>query len=149
MLSLPVITAVPASVPCLFGLRFQRSWQGRHKVFPCLPMGQAISYTLGNWEAFNRYLEDGDLAIDNNRAERALRGPVVGRGNWTFFGSDEGGKRAAILLSLVSTCKDHKIDPFLYLRDLFQRIAFHPMNRLDELLPDRWLEQTKRLSEAA
>ena len=66
----------------------------RADVLPKSPMGQAISYALGNWKAFNRYLEDGDLAIDNNRAERALRGPVVGRGNWTFLEVPRRGREA-------------------------------------------------------
>ena len=108
------------------------------EVLPKSPMGEAISYSLSNWDALNRYLEDGELAIDNNRAERILRGPVVGRNNWLFFGSDRGGRTAATLMSLVATCKDHGIDPFLYLRDVFERIAAHPASRIDEFLPDRW-----------
>jgi transposase len=109
------------------------------QVLPKSPMGEAISYSLSNWDALNRYLEDGELAIDNNRAERVLRGPVVGRNNWLFFGSDRGGRTAAVLMSFVATCKDHGIDPFLYLRDVFERISAHPASRIEDLLPDRWL----------
>jgi transposase len=63
----------------------------------------------------------------------------VGRRNWTFFGSDNGGRTAAVLTSLIATCKRHHIDPFAYLRDVLARIGAHPQNRLDELLPDNWL----------
>ena len=110
----------------------------RPLVLPKSPMGQAMAYTLSNWEALVRYSPDGDLEIDNNGAERSLRGVAVGRRNWTFFGSDNGGRTAAVLSSLIATCKRHRIDPFAYLRDVFQRIGSHPQNRLEELLPDRW-----------
>ena len=86
-----------------------------------------------------RYAQDGDLEIDNNGAERSLRGIAVGRRNWTFFGSDNGGRTAAVLTSLIATCKRHHMDPFAYLRDVLARIGAHPQNRLEELLPDRWL----------
>lgn len=111
----------------------------RPKVLPKSPEGQAISYTLSNWEALVRYSEDGDLEIDNNGAERSLRGVAVGRKNWMFFGSDNGGRTAAVLSSLIATCKRHHMDPFAYLRDVFERINAHPKNRLEELLPDQWL----------
>ena len=109
------------------------------EVLPKSPIGQAISYTLGNWDALVRYVEDGDLAIDNNVAERALRGLAVGRKNWMFAGSDRGGRTAAVLISLTQTAKAHNIDPFAYLRDLLARIATHPMKDLGQLLPDQWL----------
>jgi len=111
----------------------------RPKVLPKSPEGQAISYTLSNWAALERYCDDGDLEIDNNGAERSLRGVAVGRKNWMFFGSDNGGRTAATLTSLVATCRRHHMDPFAYLRDVFERINAHPKNRLEEFLPDRWL----------
>lgn len=107
-------------------------------VLPKSPEGEAIGYTLSNWKALTRYLDDGDLAIDNNGAERSLRGVAVGRKNWMFYGSDNGGRTAAVLTSLVATCKRLHIDPFAYLRDLFGRISSHPQSRLAELLPDHW-----------
>lgn len=110
----------------------------RPKVLPKSPIAQAIGYTLSNWEALVRYAKDGDLEIDNNAAERSLRGVAVGRRNWTFFGSDNGGHTAAVLSSLIATAKRHHIDPFAYLRDVFARISAHPQNRLEELLPDQW-----------
>jgi len=115
-------------------------WLGdeRQKVLPKSPIGQAIGYTLNNWKALNRYLEDGILAIDNNAAERALRAIAVGRKNWMFYGSDRGGGAAAVLCSFTATCKTLGIDPFAYLRDVLTRIADHPNRQLDQLLPDKW-----------
>ena len=111
----------------------------RPRVLPKSPIGQAMAYTLSNWEALVRYAKDGDLEIDNNGAERSLRGVAVGRRNWTFFGSDGGGHTAAALSSLIASAKRHRIDPFAYVRDVFARIGAHPKNRLEELLPDQWL----------
>jgi transposase len=108
------------------------------KVLPKSPEGQAIAYTLNNWQALVRYADDGALEIDNNGAERSLRGIAIGRKNWMFYGSDNGGKTAAVLSSLVATCKRLHIDPFVYLRDLFGRISAHPAQHLAELLPDKW-----------
>jgi transposase len=108
------------------------------QVLPKSPEGQAIAYTLSNWKALIRYCDDGDLEIDNNGAERSLRGIAVGRKNWMFYGSDNGGQTAAVLTSLIATCKRLKLDPFAYLRDLFGRISSHPQSHLAELLPDQW-----------
>jgi transposase len=125
------------SLPLLDGIeRYLRIEQP--KVLPKSPIAEAIGYALNNWEALRRYTTDGDLEIDNNAAERALRGIAVGRKNWLFFGSDGGGQTAAVLTSFTASCKRLHIDPFAYLRDLFTRINDHPVNRLDELLPDRW-----------
>jgi hypothetical protein len=111
----------------------------RPLVLPKSPEGQAIAYALSNWKALIRYSEDGDLEIDNNGAERSLRGVAVGRKNWMFLGGDNGGRTAAVLTSLIATCKRLGIDPFAYLRDIFERISTHPQTRLAELLPDRWM----------
>jgi len=112
--------------------------RGQSQVLPKSPIAEAIGYVLNNWEALERYTQDGDLEIDNNGAERSLRPFAVGRKNWLFFGSDNGGATAAILTSLIASAKRQNMDPFAYLRDIFDRISAHPMNRLDELLPDRW-----------
>ena len=79
------------------------------------------------------------MEIDNNGAQRSLRGVAVGRKTWMFYGSDQGGRTAAVLTTLIATCKRLHIDPFAYLRDIFERISSHPKNRLGELLPDKWL----------
>ena len=88
--------------------------------------------------ALIRYGEEGVLEIDNNGAERSRRGVAVGRKNWMFYGSANGGQTAAVLTSLIATCKRLSLDPFAYLRDLFGRISSHPPSRLAELLPDQW-----------
>jgi transposase len=99
------------------------------KVLPKSPEGQAIAYALSNWKALVQYSKDGAFEIDNNGAERSLRGVAVGRKNRLFFGSDDGGRTAAILTSFITTCKR---------RDIFDRISTHPQSRLAELLPDQW-----------
>ena len=107
-------------------------------ILPKSPMGQAITYALNQWDALCVYTTDGDLSIDNNVSENALRRIAVGRKNWLFCGSDKGGATAAILFSLIASCQRHHVDPFAYLRDILTRIAAHPHHRLAELLPDRW-----------
>jgi hypothetical protein len=79
------------------------------------------------------------VELSNNLAENSMRPIALGRKNWMFFVSDNGGRTAALLTSLVASCKRHHMDPFAYLRDVFERINAHPKNRLEELLPDRWL----------
>ena len=111
---------------------------GDSPVLPKSPMGQAINYCLNNWKALNRFVEAGQLTIDNNAAERAMRPVAVGRKNYMFFGSDNGGHTAAALYSLVATAKRHGLDPFAYLRDVIARISDHPHKKLAELLPDAW-----------
>jgi transposase len=98
-------------------------------------IAQAIGYSLVRWKALTRYVDDGRLEIDNNAAERALRGVSLGRKNYLFMGSDAGGERAAAFYSLVETAKLNGLDPQDYLRQVFTRIAEHPINRIDELLP--------------
>jgi transposase len=95
----------------------------------------AIGYSLTRRRALTRYLDDGRIEIDNNAAERALRGVSLGRKNYLFMGSDAGGERAAAIYSLVETAKLNGIDPEAYLREVLTRIAEHPINRIDELLP--------------
>lgn len=95
----------------------------------------AFDYALNRWPALSRYVEDGAVEIDNNIAERSLRGAAVGKKNYLFFGSDSGGERAAIAYSLIATCKLNHIDPQRYLEYVLARIADHPINRIEELLP--------------
>jgi len=100
-------------------------------------LASAIGYTLGNWDALIRYSDDGRIEIDNNAAERSLRGPVLGRKNYLFAGSDAGGERAAAIYSLVQSAHLNGLDPEHYLRHVLERIATHPINRIEELLPWR------------
>ena len=108
------------------------------QVLPKSAIGQAVTYALNQWDALCVYTTDGDLAVDNNAAENALRRIAVGRKNWLFAGSDNGGRTAAILFSLIATCQRHNVEPFAYLRNVLTRIAAHPHNQLADLLPERW-----------
>ncbi len=126
------------AVPLLeqFGqwLHAQQASQGG-PVLPKSPMGQAITYAMNQWPALNVYTTAGDLAIDNNASENALRRVAIGRKNWLFCGSDSGGATAAVLFSLIATCQRRNVEPLAYLRDVLTRIAAQPVSRLDELLP--------------
>jgi transposase len=98
-------------------------------------LAKAIRYALSRWAALTRYCEDGRIEIDNNAAERALRGVALGRKNYLFAGSDQGGERAAALYSLIETAKLNDLDPMAYLRHVLSVIGTHPINRIDQLLP--------------
>lgn len=108
------------------------------QLLPKSEAGQAVAYALKNWTALTRYCENPDLAIDNNATERSLRCFAVGLSNWTFFGSDRGGRTAAVLRSFVTSCELVRVDPFDWFRDVLSRIAAHPVTWLDQLLPHRW-----------
>lgn len=125
------------SVPLLTAFGEWLTEQARHAL-PRSPIGQAIAYARSNWAALCRYPEHGDLSIDNNLAERMLRAQAIGRRNWTFLGSDRGGKTAAVLYSLTGTCRHHGIDPFAYLQNILGRLPSLPADQLDDLLPDIW-----------
>ncbi|MBB6414429.1 IS66 family transposase [Mesorhizobium sangaii] len=101
-------------------------------------LAKAINYVLRRWPAFNRFLDDGRICITNNAAERALRCVPLGRKAWLFCGSDRGGQRAAVIYALIGTAKLNNVDPQAWLTDVLHRIAEHPANRLDELLPWNW-----------
>jgi transposase len=96
---------------------------------------RAIHYALGRWVALMRFCDDGHLEIDNNAAERTLRAVVLGRKNYLFHGSDAGGERAAAIYGLIGTAKLNSLNPEAYLREVLSRIADHPINRIEELLP--------------
>ena len=98
-------------------------------------LAKAMRYTMGRWEALTRYIHDGRIEIDNNAAERSIRGIALGRKNYLFAGSDAGGERAAAVYSLIETAKLNGLDPEAYLRHVLTRIADHPINRIAELLP--------------
>jgi transposase len=108
------------------------------EILPKSPEGRAVRYALKNWTALTRYCEDGDLAIDNNATERAIRGVALGRNNWLFFGSDEGGKTGAVLRSFTASCQRAGMEPWRWFQDVLRRIGSHPISRLAELLPHNW-----------
>ena len=95
----------------------------------------AIRYALSRWRALTRYLDDGQIEIDNSAAERALRAVALGRKNFLFCGSDAGGQRAAAIYSLLGTAKLNGLDPESYLRHILETIPDFPINRIRELLP--------------
>ena len=115
-----------------------RTWldAAAQETLPKSPIRQAINYALNQWDALNRYCEQGFLAIDNNAAERAVRPCAIGRKNWLFCGNDGGGRTAAILFSMTSTAKRHGLDPFAWLREVLSQLpALRAAPTDDQLLP--------------
>jgi transposase len=108
-------------------------------------MAKAIDYALANWTALCRFCEDGRLFIDNNPAERALRSVAVGRKNWLFYGNERGGQAAATMYSLIATCKEHGVDPRMYLRDVLLRIA--KVSDVRDLTPYGWKARWQKVVE--
>jgi transposase len=108
---------------------------------PRSPLRAGVNYLLKRWEAFERFLENGAIPIDNNRTEASIKGPVMGKKAWLFFGNDNAGETAAILYTLAMSCKRHAIDVQAYLLDVFRRIKHASPAELESLLPDRWIEQ--------
>jgi transposase len=117
-------------------------------VLPKSPLGDAVRYLTNQWTALQRFLDDGRLAIDNNRAENQLRVVAVGRKNWLFAGSFEGARRAALLYSLVQSCKLVDVPPFAYLRDVLLRVAIHPQRHIAQLTPKGWADTFRRQAAA-
>lgn len=99
---------------------------------------KAIDYSLGRWAALLRYIEDGDLPIDNNHIENRIRPVALGRSNWLFAGSQRAGERAPTIMSLIQSAKLNGHDPYRYLKDVLERLPTQPASRLEELLPYRW-----------
>ncbi|MEO2007872.1 MAG: IS66 family transposase, partial [Pirellulaceae bacterium] len=112
-------------------------WLDKQDLLPKSVIGQAATYTRNQWTALNRYLENGDLSIDNNLAEGYMKPVAIGRKNWLFVGSQSAGERASQLMSLVNSCKENRVEPWAYLRDLFVQLP--KGGELEPLLPDRWL----------
>lgn len=125
------------SVPLLKRMEAERETLAR-TVLPKSPVGDAVRYLTNQWAALQRFVDDGRLAIDNNRAENQLRVVAVGRKNWLFAGSFEGAQRAALLYSLVQSCKLVDVSPFAYLKDVLLRLATHPHRLIDQLTPKAW-----------
>lgn len=133
-------------------VRNERSWplvvelenwlrEQRARVSKNSEAGKAITYSLKRWVALTRFLDDGRLCMSNNAAERELRAVAVGRRNWTFAGSDEGGRRAAALYTLIATAKLNDVDPQAWLANMLARLQDHPAKRIHDLLPWNWRPQ--------
>ena len=104
---------------------------------------KAIQYSLGRWAALVRYIDDGDLPIDNNHIENRIRPVAVGRNNWLLAGSLRAGQRAAAIMSLIQSAKLNGHDPYVYLADVLERLPTQPASRLEELMPHRWRKTSR------
>jgi len=104
----------------------------------CSAVARAIDYSLNRWIALTQYLQDGDIPIDNNHREKQIRTWALGRRNWLLAGRELAGKRAAVIMSLLQSAKMNGHDPWVYLRDVLERLPTHLNSRTDELLPHRW-----------
>jgi transposase len=110
----------------------------RQKVPDGSVTAKAIDYSLRRWGALTRFLEDGQLPVDNNWIENQIRPIAIGRNNWLFAGSLRAGQRAAAVMSLIQSAKLNGLDPHAYLKDVLTRLPMHMNSRIDELLPHRW-----------
>lgn len=136
-----------------------KAWLDHAKLHPpSLPGGplmKGVGYALNQWETLERFLHDGRIReISNNGCERALRATVIGRKNWQFFGSEEGARAGVVLMSLVQSCREHGINPLLYLRDVLNLVSTTPHSHIGELTPRGWkavgerIERHKRSQDA-
>ena len=114
---------------------------------PKSAFGKAVSYCLNNWEALTAYQIDGDLCIDNNQAEQQMKRIATGRKAWLFFGSDNGGECAEVLMSIIATCKMHGVEPWAYLKDVIETLTIDPQADLRALLPTQWKAKSKAEAE--
>jgi hypothetical protein len=119
-----------------------KAWldEAKHSVLPKTKLGEAITYTLNRWPALLVYLDHDFVEISNNGSERSMKPVVLSRRNWLFAGSEEGGKTAATIMSLIKTCKRLNINPFKYMQDVLTRFPSAKTSQIDEFLPDYWLK---------
>jgi len=137
------------SAPLLAELR-QKLLRWKEQLLPKHPMAEAVNYTLGQWTELNVFCSDGAVPIDNNASEREMKRVVLNRKNSLFVGNPRGGRTAAILASLTSTCRRHQVDPQLYLTQLLMNLPSWPVRDLDAWLPDQWkLHHSARLASPA
>ena len=108
-------------------------------LLPKSPAGQALQYVLPRWDGLVRYCENGALPIDNNRSERSVRPVAIGRKNYLFMGSNNGGKAAAVLYSIMASAKANQVEPFAYVRDRLRQLSRCSPPAVAALLPDIWL----------
>jgi hypothetical protein len=125
------------SVPLLAELR-QKLLRWKEQLLPKHPMAEAVNYTLSQCMELNVFCSDGAVPIDNNISEREMKRVVLSRKNSLFVGNPRGGRTAAILVSLTSTCRRHDVDPQLYLTQLLMNLPAWPARDLDAWLPDQW-----------
>lgn len=111
------------------------------RYLPKSPMGEAISYALNQWEAVSRFLDHGEVEIDDNLVENAIRPTAVGKKNWLFFGSEEAGTRNAAVFTLIQNCRMHGIDPTAYLKDVLEKLPTTTNQQVGELTPLKWKQK--------
>jgi transposase len=123
----------------------QRIGRALHKLqpryLPKSPMGEAMRYALKQWSILERFLEHGEVEIDNNLVENAIRPTAIGKKNWLFFGSEEAGQRSAVMYTLIENCRMHGIDPYAYLKDMLERLPTTTNQQVDQLTPLNWKEK--------
>jgi transposase len=125
------------SAPVLAQLR-QKLLLWKEQLLPKHPMAEAVNYALSQWSELNVFCSDGAVAIDNNASEREMKRVVLNRKNSLFVGNPRGGRTAAILASLTSTCRRHNVDPQLYLTQLLTNLPALRISELSAWLPDQW-----------
>jgi transposase len=108
------------------------------RYLPQSPMGQAISYTLNQWPVLVGFLDHGQVEIDNNLVENAIRPTALGKKNWLFFGSKEAGQRSAVIYTLVENCRMHGVEPYTYLKDVLERLPRTTNREVAQLTPLNW-----------
>jgi transposase len=133
------------SQPILNHLR-DRLWTWKEQLLPKHPMAEAVSYTLNQWKELIVFASDGFVPIDNNACERQMKRVVLNRKNSLFVGNERGGRTAAILSSITSTCQRHGIDPQHYLTQLLTNLPSTPVSQMDRWLPDEWKQQNPKPS---
>lgn len=121
----------------------------KREALPESPLGKAATYATNQWDALTLFLKDGRIHPDNRVSENSLRPGALGRKNWLFAGSNKGGRRGAVMYSLVVSCRLHGIDPWAYLSDVLMQVHTHPASRVAELTPKAWAERRRREAEAA
>jgi transposase len=110
----------------------------RPRYLPQSPMGQAISYALNQWPTLERFLNHGEVEIDNNLVENAIRPTAIGKKNWLFFGSEEAGQRSAVIYTLIENCRRHGVEPYTYLKDVLERLPRTTNLKVGQLTPLNW-----------
>jgi transposase len=135
------------STPVLAELR-RKLLLWKEQLIPKHPMADAVNYTLNQWAELNVFCSDGAVPIDNNVSEREMKRVVLNRKNSLFVGNPRGGRTAAILASLTSTCRRHDVDPQLYFTQLLVNLPSWPASDIDAWLPDQWKQAQAARCEA-
>ena len=125
------------------------SYRTNSSLLPKSLFGKAVNYALEQWRMLTLYLKDGRVEIDNNLCENAIRPTALGKKNWLFIGAEEAGWISATIYSMVTSCRDHGIDPAVYLKDILERLPSMTNHQIPEITPQAWIEQRKVFSAAS